>query len=74
MSETIEDLKKTVASLRDSLLNIFLEMDELDLEHHPMVVNEYFRMAELLGIDSESVPTESRALERSYPVVSRKMD
>lgn len=48
--------------LRDNLISAFEEMDELGLELHPMTVNQFWRVAELLDIPVDMVPTEGRAL------------
>jgi hypothetical protein len=51
-----------IERLRVLLQSLFAGMDELGLSLHPFVLDEYLQMAEILGIDPTTVPTERRAL------------
>jgi hypothetical protein len=50
--------------LREHLIAFFYGMDEMQETLHPWVVNDIWRMAELLDIDTKTVPTEGRELQR----------
>ena len=51
--------EQTLAEVKLVVANIFAEMDELGATVHPMVVGEFMRLADLLGIPENDVPTES---------------
>ena len=53
---------RVISDLRKHLLSAFARMDEMDEVFHPWVVEDVWRMAELLDIDTSLVPTEGRAL------------
>ena len=56
------DKTATLAELRRRLVSWFEGIDDADDVLHPLVVNDAWRMAELLKIDTSIVPTEGRAL------------
>ena len=53
-----------IKELRERLISAFYWMDENDRVFHPMAVEDIWRMAELLEIDTNTVPTEGRAIFR----------
>ncbi len=49
-------------AVRRHLISMFNRMDEMGLVFHPWVMEDAWRMAELLGVDTSTVPTEGRAV------------
>lgn len=52
--------------LRARLVSMFERMDEMGLTFHPWVVEDAWVMAEILGIPTDQVPTERRAMMPVY--------
>lgn len=63
-AKIVDDKDALIAGLRKRMLSIFYWMDEIGSVFHPLVVEDVWRMAELLDIDTASIPTESRDLAR----------
>ena len=60
------------SEVREALLAVFESMDFVDDVLHPAVVDAVYRLADLLGVDHDSIPTEGRALRRAAPSVEMK--
>lgn len=56
------DVSEKLVELRTLLLDVFYQHDACGFTLHPMIVGQIWRMAELLDIPIEDVPTEGREL------------
>ena len=63
--ETEED--PTLQQVKQILESIFDRMDDVGAVVHPWVIEDFFALAKLVGVSSDRVPTEGRALMGMKP-------
>lgn len=64
MSETSPE--KTLAEVRTVFIEMLASMEFAETAIHPMAVEGMTRLAELLGVDVEELPTEGKYLREAY--------